>query len=176
MWSDMFDVNFLYFLYVCGTAMPLQAMQYASPKAIWNLLFGVNRPTFGKNEGNDIFHQIVSYGHFYLLFLCAFLFSLLYFFFYLFYFHVPSNMSLHKSGTVYFENHGSVDSMHPFSLSFNDLISITETRIKSHLLCNGYRGISNWKNPTICELYIWFGKQVIQMFSSLHLFFFQKTA
>lgn len=96
-----------------------------------------------------LFHMVT----FYLLFLCAFLFSLLYFFFYLFYFHVPSNMSLHKSGRVYFENHGSVDSMHPFSLSFNDLISITETRIKS-LLCNGYRGISNWKNPTICELYI----------------------
>ena len=44
--------------------MPLQAMQYASPKAIWNLLFGVSRPTFEKNEGNDIFHQIVSYVRF----------------------------------------------------------------------------------------------------------------
>ncbi|XP_034706716.1 protein SUPPRESSOR OF QUENCHING 1, chloroplastic [Vitis riparia] len=30
-----------------------KAMQYASPKAIWNLLFGVNRPTFGKNEGES---------------------------------------------------------------------------------------------------------------------------
>lgn len=126
--------------------MPLQAMQYASPKAIWNLLFGVNRPTFGKNEGNDIFHQIVSYVH-----------SLSFFSFVLFYFHVPSSISLQKSGTFYSKNHGSIDIMHPFSFSFNDLIIITKTRMKSHgshLLCNGYRGISSWKNPAICELYI----------------------
>ncbi|OWM72419.1 hypothetical protein CDL15_Pgr018304 [Punica granatum] len=28
-----------------------KAMQYASPKAIWNLLFGVNRPFFGQDQG-----------------------------------------------------------------------------------------------------------------------------
>ncbi|KAG5529374.1 hypothetical protein RHGRI_029927 [Rhododendron griersonianum] len=32
-----------------------QAMQYASPKSVWNLLFGVsNSPSFGQNEGVDI--------------------------------------------------------------------------------------------------------------------------
>ncbi|KAI8535976.1 hypothetical protein RHMOL_Rhmol10G0218700 [Rhododendron molle] len=31
-----------------------QAMQYASPKSVWNLLFGVsNSPSFGQNEGCD---------------------------------------------------------------------------------------------------------------------------
>lgn len=34
----------------------LQAMQYASPKALWNLAFGVNNPTLGQNKG-DI-HQL----------------------------------------------------------------------------------------------------------------------
>lgn len=29
----------------------LQAMQYASPQAIWNLLFGTKSPPFGKSEG-----------------------------------------------------------------------------------------------------------------------------
>lgn len=29
----------------------LQAMQYASPKAIWNLLFGTKSPPFGQKEG-----------------------------------------------------------------------------------------------------------------------------
>ncbi|KAI3725773.1 hypothetical protein L1987_65565 [Smallanthus sonchifolius] len=32
------------------TATNMKAMQYASPKAIWNLLFGRNNPPFGQNE------------------------------------------------------------------------------------------------------------------------------
>lgn len=31
----------------------MQAMQYASPKALWNLVFGVNGPSFGPNEGDN---------------------------------------------------------------------------------------------------------------------------
>ncbi|KAF3453177.1 hypothetical protein FNV43_RR03614 [Rhamnella rubrinervis] len=54
-----------------------KAMQYASPKAIWNLLFGVNQPSFEQNEGlpeimnmfifeqwgsrNERFQQFVNY-------------------------------------------------------------------------------------------------------------------
>ncbi|XP_015874923.3 protein SUPPRESSOR OF QUENCHING 1, chloroplastic [Ziziphus jujuba] len=41
-----------------------KAMQYASPKAIWNLLFGVNQPSFGQNEGgsrNARIRQFVNY-------------------------------------------------------------------------------------------------------------------
>jgi len=33
--------------------MTLQAMQYASPKALWNLIFGMNSPSFEPNEGNS---------------------------------------------------------------------------------------------------------------------------
>lgn len=29
----------------------LQSMQYASPKAVWNLLFGVGSPPFEQSEG-----------------------------------------------------------------------------------------------------------------------------
>ncbi|KAK9067481.1 hypothetical protein SSX86_014811 [Deinandra increscens subsp. villosa] len=32
------------------TATNMKAMQYASPKAIWNLLFGINSPPFGQSE------------------------------------------------------------------------------------------------------------------------------
>lgn len=44
--------------------MILQAMQYASPKALWNLVFGVNSPTFGPNEGesrSSRVQQLVNY-------------------------------------------------------------------------------------------------------------------
>ena len=40
-------------------------MQYSSPKAIWNLLFGVKRPSFESNEGTDAFHVTI------LVFSCA---------------------------------------------------------------------------------------------------------
>lgn len=42
----------------------LKAMQYASPKAIWNLLFGVNSPSLKQNEGksrNERIKQFVNY-------------------------------------------------------------------------------------------------------------------
>lgn len=32
-------------------ALPLQSMQYTSPKAIWNLLFGLSSPSFDQREG-----------------------------------------------------------------------------------------------------------------------------
>lgn len=32
-------------------ALSLQVMQYASPKAIWNLLFGASSPPFGQDKG-----------------------------------------------------------------------------------------------------------------------------
>ncbi|CAM8914721.1 unnamed protein product [Rhodiola kirilowii] len=38
-----------------------QAMQYASPKALWNMLFGVNRFTFNQNKGDDRVQQFVDY-------------------------------------------------------------------------------------------------------------------
>ncbi|MED6134459.1 Protein SUPPRESSOR OF QUENCHING 1, chloroplastic [Stylosanthes scabra] len=41
-----------------------KAMQYASPKAIWNLLFGVTKPSMEQKEGdsrNDRIQQFVSY-------------------------------------------------------------------------------------------------------------------
>lgn len=31
--------------------MSLQAMQYASPKAIWNMFFGAGSPSFGSKKG-----------------------------------------------------------------------------------------------------------------------------
>ena len=37
---------------------PLQAMQYASPKGIWNKLFGVDTPSFEQNESIGICHPI----------------------------------------------------------------------------------------------------------------------
>lgn len=36
--------------------MPLQAMQYASPKAIWNMLLGVNQQSFKSDKGTDRCH------------------------------------------------------------------------------------------------------------------------
>lgn len=36
-------------------------MQYASPKAIWNVLFGVNRPSFEQTEGISMFQIIHLY-------------------------------------------------------------------------------------------------------------------
>lgn len=38
----------------------MQAMQYGSPKAIWNLLFGVSSPPFEQNEGNSHFCLVCS--------------------------------------------------------------------------------------------------------------------
>ncbi|ESR46787.1 hypothetical protein CICLE_v10000268mg [Citrus x clementina] len=41
-----------------------KAMQYASPKAIWNVLFGVNRPSFEQTEGSsqsERIQQFVNY-------------------------------------------------------------------------------------------------------------------
>ncbi|CAM8917987.1 unnamed protein product [Rhodiola kirilowii] len=38
-----------------------KAMQYASPKALWNMLFGVNRFTFNQNKGDDRVQQFVDY-------------------------------------------------------------------------------------------------------------------
>lgn len=108
---------FFCLVYVYGITM--QAMQYASPQAIWNLFFGVNRPTFEMNEGIDIF-QIVSYGHFLFSFpvpSCTHFFFLLYLFICLFYLHIFIIEYLKKSGTVYFKNDGSVDCLWPFSLS-----------------------------------------------------------
>ena len=36
-------------------SITLQAMQYVSPKALWNLVIGAsNSPTFEQNEGTDI--------------------------------------------------------------------------------------------------------------------------
>ncbi|KAK0601024.1 hypothetical protein LWI29_020682 [Acer saccharum] len=42
-----------------------KAMQYASPKAIWNMFFGINRPSFNQNEGestrSERVQQFVNY-------------------------------------------------------------------------------------------------------------------
>ncbi|XP_023894808.2 protein SUPPRESSOR OF QUENCHING 1, chloroplastic isoform X2 [Quercus suber] len=38
-----------------------KSMQYSSPKAIWNLLFGVKRPSFESNEGESRFDRINQY-------------------------------------------------------------------------------------------------------------------
>ncbi|KAK4851350.1 hypothetical protein QYF36_014395 [Acer negundo] len=42
-----------------------KAMQYASPKAIWNMLFGINRPSFNQTEGessrSERVQQFVNY-------------------------------------------------------------------------------------------------------------------
>uniref|UniRef100_A0A7N0TF14 Thioredoxin domain-containing protein n=1 Tax=Kalanchoe fedtschenkoi TaxID=63787 RepID=A0A7N0TF14_KALFE len=38
-----------------------KAMQYASPKALWNMIFGVNRLTFNQNEGDDRVQQFINY-------------------------------------------------------------------------------------------------------------------
>lgn len=46
--------------------MSMQAMQYASPKAIWNLLFGAGSPSFGPKKGlsstMDLFLIVTVYG------------------------------------------------------------------------------------------------------------------
>lgn len=41
------------------TTVLSQAMQYASPKAIWNVLFGVNRPLFEPNDGIFMFLMVL---------------------------------------------------------------------------------------------------------------------
>jgi hypothetical protein len=52
-------------------------MEYTSPKAIWNLLFGVDQPSFEPNKGTDTCH--VTYPKAALFFsfsLIAFFFSI----------------------------------------------------------------------------------------------------
>lgn len=62
-------------------AVLFQAMQYTSPKAIWNLLFGVDQPSFEPNKGTDTCP--VKYPKAALCFsfsLIAFFFSIFFFF------------------------------------------------------------------------------------------------
>jgi hypothetical protein len=54
-------------------------MQYSSPQAIWNLLFGVKQPSFKQNEGTDVFHIIIlvfSCSAFFFVFFSCHYFSL----------------------------------------------------------------------------------------------------
>lgn len=44
--------------------MAAQAMQYASPKAIWNMVFGVTQPSFGQNDGNIATSISLHLSHF----------------------------------------------------------------------------------------------------------------
>lgn len=53
MWSGQYNNICLSFLLydLWKLLYILQSMQYASPKAIWNLLFGVGSPPFKQSEG-----------------------------------------------------------------------------------------------------------------------------
>lgn len=43
-------------------------MQYASPKSVWNIFFGVTQPSLKQTEGNDMheinFYAVVDLHHF----------------------------------------------------------------------------------------------------------------
>lgn len=50
---DMIQLSKFFSLTSTYASIP-QAMQYTSPKAIWNLLFGVNQPSFQNNANSGI--------------------------------------------------------------------------------------------------------------------------
>lgn len=52
----------------CLTAIP-QAMQYASPKAVWNMLFGVTQPPLEYKDGNELIVNSITIQLYALLFL-----------------------------------------------------------------------------------------------------------
>lgn len=145
------------------TVMPAQAMQYASTKAIWNLLFGVNQPSFEQNKGNKTINLGIS-----MIFSSATcLFLLLLFFFYSFFASFFSYSCRFTWDNEHVHIWTVVQLIIMFSLHHSYSRSDDNHKLTAFI---DSRGIKKWKNPTICKVYIWLRNQVGK-FSTSHFMY-----